>query len=250
MSATTSIISSNISSFTANVGKSIAGCNSLEEAAQKVTDSVYTQFKSSVVLARLFATVPFEMLPPSSREFVKNLAAGKGLTSKLTDHSSILTLLGTSGVEKQWNSRLASQGHIGFPLVSADFIDQIPMVSQLLKSLGFPLDWLSGNGTGIMRDTMGKLAGIFYVPDAKTAVDERGRKIITAQDFVEKYGVRTVFGTGGGYIQDATFIVLIVFTRENIDQERAQCFMPLATVIKAETTGLLSRKKIFNSNSK
>ena len=91
------------------------------------------------------------------------------------------------------------------------------------------------------------MAGIFYVPDAGTAVDEKGRKIIAAQDFVAKYNIKTVFGIGGGYIKDVTFIALIVFARERLDEDRAQCFLPLATVIKAATTSLLLRKKIFNS---
>lgn len=247
MSAATSITNVNIPSFTASLGKSITGCDCLEDAAQKVTDLVYSEFKSSVVLARLFATVPFEILPASNKEFVRNLADTKGLTPRLTNHSPILSLMGTSGQEDDWNDRHKSRGHVGIPLISADFINKIPMMSRLLKSLGLSLDWLSGNGTGIIQDTIGKTAGIFYVPDARTAVDEKGRKIIAAQDFVAKYNVRAVFGTGGGYIHDATFIVLIVFTREQIDEERAQCFLHLATVIKAATTRLLLHGRIFNT---
>ncbi len=208
---------------------------------------MYAEFEGSIVLARLFATVPFGMLPPSNVEFIRNLADAKGLTPLIHNHSPILSLLGTSGQEDTWNDRRKSQGHIGIPLVSADFIDQAPMMSRLLKSLGLSLDWLSGNGTGITQSTMGKMAGLFYVPEARTAVDEKGRKIIAAQNFVAKYNIRTVFGIGGGYIKEATFIVLIVFTREQIDEERARCFLPLATVIKAATTGLLLRGKIFNT---
>jgi hypothetical protein len=247
VSATTSITSVNIPAFTTNVRESITGCGCLEDAAQKVTDLMYAEFKDSVVLARLFATVPFEMLPTSNKEFVKNMADAKGLTPLINNHTPILSLLGTSGEEKAWNDRHESRGHIGIPLVSADFIDEIPMISHLLKSLGFSSDWVSSDSTGITQSTMGKMAGIFYVPDARTAVDEKGRKIIAAQDFVAKYNVRTVFGVGGGYVQEATFVVLIVFAREQIDEERARCFLPLATIIKAATTGLLLRGRIFNT---
>jgi hypothetical protein len=247
MSNKTGIININIPSFVASVGKSITGCICLEDAAQKVTDLVYAEFKDSVVLARLFATVPFGVLPTSNKEFVKNLADTKGLTPLLNNQTPILSLMGTSGQEDTWNDRHDSRGHIGIPLVSADFLDQIPMMSRLLKSLGFSLDWLCGNGTGITQSTMGKMAGFFYVPEARTAVDEKGRKIIAAQDFVAKYNVRTVFGIGGGYIKEATFIVLIVFAREHIDEDRARCFLPLSTVIKATTTGLVLRGRIFNT---
>jgi hypothetical protein len=247
MSNKTSIISVNIPSFVAGLGKSITGCGCLEDAAQKVTDLMYAEFKDSVVLARLFATVPFGMLPAANTEFVKNLADAKGLTPLLNSQTPILSLMGSSGQEDAWNDRRNSRGHVGIPLISADFIDQIPMMSRLLKSLGFPLDWLSGNGTGITQSTMGKMAGLFYVAEARTAVDEKKRQIIAAQDFVAKYKIRTVFGVGGGYIKEATFIVLIVFAREQIEEERARCFLPLATVIKAATTGLLLRGKIFNT---
>jgi hypothetical protein len=250
MSAKTSITNVNIPSFIEGVGNSIARCRCLEDAAQKVTDSVYKEFKDSVALARLFVTVPFEMLPDSNRQFVTNMMEAKKLTGLLTNHTQILSLLGSSGQEDAWNGRHKSRGHIGIPLVSADFIDQIPMMSRLLKSLGLSLDWLSGNGTGITQSTMGKMAGIFYVPDAATAVDEKGRKIIAAQDFVSKYNVRTVFGVGGGYTHETAFVVLIVFAREQIDEERARCFLPLATVFKAATTGLLLRDKIFNPAAK
>jgi hypothetical protein len=229
------------------MGKSIAGCGCLEDAAQKVTDLMYAEFKDSVVLARLFATVPLGMLPDSNREFVANIANAKGLTSRINNYTPILSLLGTSGEEKAWNDRHKSHGHVGIPLVSANFIDQIPMVSHLLKSLGFPSGWVTGDGTGIIQNIMGKMAGIFYVPDARTAVDEKGRKVIAAQDFVAKYNIRTVFGIGGGYAQEAAFVVLIVFAREQLDEERTRCFLPLATVIKAATTGLLSRGRIFNT---
>jgi len=250
VSGTTSITDVNIPAFITSAGKSITRCGCLEDAAQKVTDLMYTEFKDSVVLARLFATVPFGMLPTSNKEFVRNLAEAKGLTPLINDQSPILSLLGTSGEEDAWNDRHNSRGHIGIPFVSADFIDQIPMVSHLLKSLGFSSDWISSDSTGIIQSTMGKMAGIFYVPDARTAVDEKGRKIIAAQDFVAKHNIRTVFGVGGGYVQEATFIVLIVFAREQIDEERARCFLPLATMIKASTTGLLMRGRIFNTAAK
>jgi hypothetical protein len=121
------------------------------------------------------------------------------------------------------------------------------MISHLLKSLGFPSDWVSSDSTGIIQRTMGKMAGLFYVADARTAVDEKGRKIIAAQDFVAKYNIKTVFGIGGGYVKDATFIALIIFAREQLDEDRAQCFLPLATVIKAATTHPLLRGRIFNT---
>jgi hypothetical protein len=247
MSAKTNIADVNIPSFIESAGKRLARCGCLEVAAQKVTDSVYAEFKDSVVLARFFATVPFEMLPTENRNFVAGMMSEKKLIPMLHSRTPILSLLGTSGQEDDWNDRRKSHGHIGIPFVSSDFIDQVPMISHLLKSLGFSMDAILGNGTGITQTTMGKMAGIFYVPDAATALDEKKRKIISAQDFVSKYNIKTVFGIGGGYMQESTFIVLIVFAREHIDEERARCFLPLSTAIKAATTKLVLQQKIFKS---
>jgi hypothetical protein len=247
MSTKTSIAGVNIPSFIASVGKRLARCGCLEDAAQKVTELVHAEFKDSVVLARLFATVPFEMLPSDNRNYVVSMMNTKGLVPMLHSRTPILSLLGSSGQEDDWNNRRKSQGHVGIPFVSSDFIDQVPMISHMLKSLGFSMDAILGNGTGITQTTMGKMAGIFYVPDAATAVDEKQRKIISAQDFVSKYNIKTVFGIGGGYMQESTFIVLIVFAREHIDEERARCFLPLSTAIKAATTKLVLQQKIFKS---
>jgi len=94
---------------------------------------MYDEFEESIVLARLFATVPFGELPAYNQEFVNKLADSTGITQLINDKTYILSLLGTHGVEENWNARLNSQGHIGIPLASADFIDSIPMMSRLLK---------------------------------------------------------------------------------------------------------------------
>jgi hypothetical protein len=86
------------------------------------------------------------------------------------------------------------------------------------------------------------------VPDAKTTVDQKGRKIIAAQDFVSAYNVKTVFGIGGGYplgpIGNA-FITNIVFTREMLEKHQAELFLSVVNTFKIGTMSLVSGKKIF-----
>jgi hypothetical protein len=231
--------------FNDAVKEALVGSSSLEEAAKTVTRMMYEEFKESVVLARVFATVPFGNLPEKNKEFVNNLAKAKNITSLLNDQSLILSLIGTTGVESAWGDRFSSEGHVGIPLVSVDFINLIPMMSRLMKSLGVPLDWISNTDTKIATKGIGTMSGLFYV-DAKTEVDELDRKIIPAQDFVSKYNVNTVFGFGGGYMIEKTFMVVIVFTREHIEKEIASLFMPLASIIKTATVQLVSGGEIFS----
>ncbi len=73
----------------------------------------------------------------------------------------VLSLLGTRGEDMRWNDRRNSQGHVGIPLVSADFIDAIPMMSRLLKELGLDLNWIASDDTeSIMTHTVARVRWI------------------------------------------------------------------------------------------
>src|SRR5512144_2112177 len=99
-----------------------------------------------------------------------------------------------------WNDRRNSQGHVGIPLATSDFIEAIPMMSRLLKELGMGLDWIDSNDTSMVARALGSSSGLFYVPDAALEIDAKGRKVIAGQDFVKTHGVKTVFGMGGAFI--------------------------------------------------
>jgi hypothetical protein len=233
------------STVESRIENGIKGCVCLEDAAQKITDVMYDEFKDSIVLVRLFATVPFGELPAPNQKFVTGLAASAGITSLINDQMLVLSLLGTRGEEPAWNSRHNSQGHVGIPLASGDFIESIPMMSRLLKAMGLGLDWIDSQDTEIAKKAMGTLAGVFYVPDAKTAVDRENRKIIAAQDFVAAHNVKTVFGLGGSYMLSKTFVVLIVFTREAIKEHEVRLYTPIINIFKTGTTHLILDNKVF-----
>ena len=225
----------------------VDGSNYLEEAAQRYTDAIYSEFEDSVVLTRLFATIPYRNLPATNRVFVDKLAASAGISHLIREQMLVLSLLGTRGKKATWNSRHDSEEHVGIPMASADFIEAIPMVSRLLKELGLGLDWIDTQDTEIVAKTIGKMAGVFHVPDAKTNVDHKNRKIIAAQDFVEAYNVKTVFGLGGSYLYTGgnTFLVNIMFTNEAIEKRQAERFMTLLNTFKTATAGLDASGKVF-----
>lgn len=217
----------------------------LEDATQKFAELMYEQFPKSVVLSRVFVTIPFGMLSDFRQNFVLKLSESAGVREQLTENTPVLSLTGTCGQNKNWNHWRNSEGHVGIPLVSDDFIDRIPMMSRLLKELGIRLEWLDYYDTKIVTKKLGRLSGLFYVQDAATAVDDRGRKIISARDFVRDFNVKTVFGIGGSYAARNVYIVMINFINRNLPHRGAELFMRLINVFNSETTHLVSDGKIF-----
>ncbi|MBM3238831.1 hypothetical protein FJZ31_21280 [Candidatus Poribacteria bacterium] len=228
--------------FQNKIRQKINEFRSFEEAAQYYTTTMYEEFEESIVLARLFATVAYGELPLQNKNFVKLLATSKGVGQLLFDHTPVLSLLGTSGEQPAWNNRRYSRGHVGIPLISADFIDAIPMMSRLLRQLGLGLDWIDSADTDIVKHTMGSMSGVFFVPRPTSEVDARGRKIIAAQDFVTKYHVKTVFGFGGGYLGSSTFSVTIIFLRETLNESQVRQFVANMAFFKPITVNLVKRK--------
>jgi hypothetical protein len=219
--------------------------NSLADAAQQYMSILYDELKESIILTRLFITIPFKDLPKSNKEFVTALAHSSGASKQIKEETLVLSLLGSRGAKPEWNDRRRSKGHVGIPLASSDFIDKIPMMSRLLKQLGAGIDWIDETDTKIVVNTFKSISGVFYVKDAETEVDNKGRKIIAAQDFVKEEKVKTVFGIGGSYLKPPLFFTNIIFLREFIEKQMAEQFMIQASKFKIATTGLVLNGKIF-----
>jgi hypothetical protein len=221
----------------------LSGAETLEAAAQRFCEVLQQTFAESTVLARVFATVPYDALPAATRAFVQRLA-GAGMV-QIKPKTPVLSLLGTRGRLPRWNSRHLSEGHLGIPLASAEFVDAIPMIASLLKQLGVAIAHAEDVETAIVTQSLGKAAGVFYVDDAEDAVDSQGRRIIAARDFVREHGVRTVFGFGGAYAITGTFVVTILFTSESVARGQAERFMRLTNRFKAATMRPVGRRQIF-----
>lgn len=224
----------------------IKECKTLEQAAMEAMGLLYKEFSDTIVLARLFVAVPYGKLPTDNRSFVSELARTHNITDLINDETYVLSLLGTKGVDPAWNDRRNSKGHVGIPLASADFIDRIPMMSRLLKEVGLDLSWIDRQ-EAVATKTLAGLSGVFYVSDAETAVDDKGRKIISAQDFVQANKIKSVFGCAGGYPISKTFITMIVFCRDAIKQSSVEQFLPFISNFKAGTTPIVSSGAIFAS---
>jgi len=233
-----------VESLRGRVGEAISRCGTLQEAAQVCVTTLFDEFSESAVLFRFFATMAFAVLPEPDRSFVTGLAHSRGVLSELKDETCVVTLLGTRGRRPNWNDRHKSERRLCVPLLSASFIQTIPVVARLMTDVDQDVDWLSKQTTRIMVKTMGTMSRIVYVDDAGTAETEDHFKIIPSQDFVAANGVKTVLGLGGSYL-GGSFMTLILFTREAIALEQVSKFTPLVHTIKSATMSLVMNHKIL-----
>lgn len=222
----------------------LQSCAHLQEAAQKCVRLLYAEFQQSIVLARLFVTLPFKDLPTRDQSFVNALVNAKGLMELLNDKTSVLSLLGTYGAQPEWSDRYQSQGHLGIPLVTANFVESIPMVARLMSDMGIDLAGFDAQEQDIVIKSLGQTVGVFYVQDAKTRLDHQNRKVVSAQDFVAAHDIKTVFGLGGSYL-NGSFVTMIFFTREAIEQSQVERLMLLVNTFKIATMSLVMQGALF-----
>ncbi|MBW2244977.1 MAG: hypothetical protein JRH01_23600 [Deltaproteobacteria bacterium] len=222
----------------------VRSAGNLAEAAQELAKELHLCFEASVALARVFFTVPYGSLPEDRQEFVRALARPSGAVVDLNSTTQVLSLVGTHGDQKDWNDPGKSRDHLGIPLISAQFVGGIPMISRLLRELKVPLDWIDTHDAAVIQKTLGESSSLFFVDDAGVATDDDGRKIIAARDFVADYKIQSVFGIGGAY-SGGEMLVTVVFNHDRFERENAEQFLPLATLFKSNTERLVAQRRIF-----
>ena len=213
-----------------------------EEHAANFVSLLQSEY-DSIVLTRVFLVLPFARLPELEKSYAEK---GVADISQLTPQTQILTLLGSAGKEHAWNERTSSKGHLAIPLIDRKTVENAPMIYNLLASLGFDFLDLGSTDSIFLRSLAGGLNKMFYVPDANSAVDAAGRKIIPAQDFVKKYKIHTVFGMGGAYLNGAV-VLSIVFTSEDLTQQQVDLFPSLIGTFKIMTAPLVESGVLFQT---
>ncbi len=216
----------------------------VEESAQALVSAVCSEFPTGVVLARVFLTVPFAHLPDDLRRAAWNCVEDQTLHGAVDAKTPVLTLLSTFGRESAWCDRTRSRGHAAIPLSSRSFVDSIPMLARMLHEMGTDLGLGDAGDPYVERLLGAGWIGMFYVDDARNARDEKGRRIIPANDFVEQYGVRTVFGLGKAY-GNGSIASLVVFATAVIPRATVMSLAPIVNQFKAETIDLMQRGAIF-----
>jgi hypothetical protein len=223
----------------------IEQASSLQDALQVLTTTLMGDYADSVALVRAFVTVSFDTLPAPKKEFVQNIVKNAANLDTIPDDTPVLSLLATSGQEPDWNDVDKSERHTGIPLMSDEFVAEIPMVSRLLTDLGIAADLGVDEGSTYSDDPRSSVRA-FYVGDALTDADARGRKVIVNQEFVEQYGIKTVFGGGGAYPNfSKNVLAIIFFTKEHVESDVATAFEPFIASVQAITEKFLANDRIF-----
>jgi len=217
------------------------GAPTLEASAQRVCRFLYDELRGpdtqrACALVRCYKTHAFGSLDPELQQFARALMDGVEPRSTM----KCLTLMATVGQTASWNSRFLSQGHRCIPLPSPDIVEKAPMISQLIKELGLELSSVLQPSPDVVKELAGKRHGVFHVEDAA------GSPYIPAQqEFVEKYGIRSVLGFGG-MIGTGDLFAVILFATVHVPANTAQRFRTLALDVKGSFTKF-SQDNVFNT---
>jgi hypothetical protein len=219
----------------------VRGAPSVEAAAEVFVNAFAAAF-SDVALVRLFVALPAARVPPAEHAFAARFA---GDDPRFGPTTRVLTLLGTRGHEAAWNDRRRSRGHLCIPLIDRKFIEAAPMIAKLLADIDVDLSAFDDGRPIATRKLLGGKNGMFYIPDAATAVNTQGRYIIADRSFVERYAIRTVFGMGGAY-PDGTLVTSLIFSTQRIPQLIVDRFPSLISNFKMGTAKLIEERRIFS----
>jgi hypothetical protein len=223
---------------------SVTRWGSVEAAAKSFVGAFFDGF-TDIALVRIFTVVPAGAVPARERAFAVRAAAGH---LGFSDSTPVLTLLGTRGRDVAWNDRRVSNGHLCIPLLDRSFVDGAPMLAKLLADLDVDLSAFDDGRPIATRRLLGGKNGMFYVPDASTALDAQGRHIIADQSFVRRHSIRTVFGMGGAYL-DGTLVTSIVFCTSAPSRLVVDRFPSLIVSFKIATAELVANQRLFEERS-
>jgi hypothetical protein len=175
-----------------------------------------------------------------------SFAARIGAPGSVVDNTPILSLVGSRGTEPAWNDCRRSAGHLAIPLIDKNFVQSAPMIAQLLSHLEVEFARFDDGRPIAPRQLIGGKNQRFFIPDAASTRDEEGRRVIPAQDFVAKYGVRTVFGMGGAYYE-GTLAAAVFFSQEALDVAVVDRFPSFISNFKMATNHLIGAGRIYDA---
>jgi hypothetical protein len=222
--------------------ETLSGAPRLEASAHRTCRFLYEELHGpdaphACALVRCYKTHPFGSLEPELQSFAQGMLGSE--TPRLT--MKCLTLMATAGEFASWNSRHLSRGHRAIPLPSPEIVEKAPMIAQLIKEFGVELKTLLQPSPEIVKELAGKRHGVFYVENAL------GSPYIPAQeDFVVRYGIKSVLGFGGMLFTGDLFAV-ILFSTVPVPETTADRFKTIALDVKAAFSRF-NEDNVFNKS--
>jgi len=230
----------------ADLRREARNAETVQEVCQRVMSGLVVRLPDSLQLARAYLTVPAHYLPERDRAFAQQIADNREAGHLLDDNTRVLSLLGTSGAEPHWCDRYSSRGHLAIPLLSPEFVAEIPMVAGLIDQLGSSLRWYGQMaGAASNKDPFGVFTGTFFVPEAAIGRDSAGRLLIPARDFVAEYEIRSVFGVGGQFHASGMMLICIFFSNRNLE-ETPNWLLRLPVMIASISQELIAAGRIYH----
>lgn len=208
--------------------RAMRDARTLESGADRACRFLYDHLVAAdggraCVLVRSYKTHAFGALDPSLRAFAR-----RALPSDFAPKEDMrcLTLLASRGDEPAWNDRRDSEGHQAIPLAAASMVERAPMIAGLIRAFGLNIAHVVEPPHEAVRDLEGKSYGVFFVEEAEKSI------YIPAQDFVRRYGVRSVVGFGGA-LAGGDLFAMILFTRVRMNAVSADRFRNIALDVKS-----------------
>ena len=201
-----------------------AGAATLEEVADRLVRHLYASLsiprtgEPACALIRLFKTTPYGLLPPDLQALADTQLGNTPDTSSLP----CLTLLASAGIVPGWNDPALSSRFRVIPLRSPEDVERLPMFSQLFRQLGASLPHPSKASRDVLLDPQEHTFNVFHVLQA-----EGSPYVPEQEEFVRKYGIRSVLGFGAP-LPNGDLFSIILFSRDFIPESTAQLFKPLA----------------------
>jgi two-component system NtrC family sensor kinase len=204
------------------------GAPTLEISAQRICRFLYDELhgpdgQRACALVRCYKTHAYGSLNPDLQSFARD-ALGTAIPRPTM---KVLTLMATVGQSAPWNSRHLSREHRAVPLPSPEIVEKAPMIAQLIKELGLELSYVLQPSPDIVKELAGKRHGVFHVEYAL------GSPYIPAQEeFVVRFGIKSVLGFGGMMATGDLFAV-ILFATVHVPSSAAERFKSLALDVKS-----------------
>ncbi len=202
--------------------------SSLQQAASRAVNYLYTHLGNEetgvreCALVRCFKTASYSRLDPATQQLAREKLGGIAPFPEM----KCFTLVASAGEESAWNHVERSHRYRVIPMVSADFVKQFPMFSQLLHQFGVSTAFdVTPEGEWLV-DLEEKTYNVFYVPDAV------GSPYVPMQEgFVGKYGIKSVL-CFGGMLPSRDLFAVIVFSKIPVPREAAALCKSLALSLK------------------
>ncbi len=230
-----------ISSLSTAIRDMDRDAGSMEEIAQRITSHLFDRIlikatgERAIALVRFFKTQPYGELPASLQRYVLDRFS----ETQVQPNMQCLTLMASTGTQPEWNSRLTSKEHQAVPLKSPEIVERSPMICQLFLQFGLDLKQVIEPDPSVLVSLDERTYNVFYIENAL------GSPYVFQQDqFVKRYGIRSVLGFGGMLPLGSVFAV-VLFSTASIKKEIAQLFIPLALSAKIALLPFAG-KQIFN----